>query len=29
VNPMSMMRFHPVVPRPTGFGFDEIMARPF
>jgi hypothetical protein len=26
---MSMMRFHPVVPRPTGFGFDEIMARPF
>ena len=26
---MSIMRFHPVVPQPTGFGFDEIMARPF
>ncbi len=27
---MKMMRFHPVAPaRPTGFGFDDIMAQPF
>jgi hypothetical protein len=27
---MKMMRHHPVAhARPTGFGFDDIMARPF